>query len=129
MLDERETLRPQPQQSNKENDTAAAAPLTPSRKLQVLGIGLASPEFFAYQKIEYTPGLWKAIHPRSSEETISLEPADFDDVTDRDPEWKLLRRYPLLIPNEGLRNIFRRPYLPPSSELLFTRAAADAPEN
>ncbi|KAF3152408.1 hypothetical protein TWF594_004096 [Orbilia oligospora] len=114
MLDEREKL--QQQYGNEENGNASL--LRPSRELEVVAIGLATPEFFVFRNIARTPRLWKVIHPKDDNEAIELEVANIDDVIDRDPEWKLLRRYPLLIPNEGLRNIFCRPHLPPSSELL-----------
>ncbi|KAF3291843.1 hypothetical protein TWF132_006359 [Orbilia oligospora] len=117
MLDEREKL--QQQYGNEENGNASL--LRPSRELEVVAIGLATPEFFVFRNIARTPRLWKVIHPKNDNEAIELEVANIDDVMDRDPEWKLLRRYPLLIPNEGLRNIFRRPHLPPSSELLPVR--------
>ncbi|KAK6345454.1 hypothetical protein TWF718_007370 [Orbilia javanica] len=99
--------------------TTAVAPLRPSKKLDIVAMGLGTPSASDRRK---TPRLWKVLHAHESSEPTTLDPVSFEDVIDNDdendPGWKLLPRYPHLIQNQGLRNVFRRPYIPPSSQLL-----------
>ncbi|KAK6525684.1 hypothetical protein TWF281_010736 [Arthrobotrys megalospora] len=110
-----------PQPGNYESITAV--PPEPSDKLKIVGMGIGSPEWalHIYAQGAHTPRLWRARHPSADDGPITLSLANFEDVMDRDPGWKLLRRYHLLLPNEGLRGIFRQPHLPPSSEFISAR--------
>ncbi|KAK6505808.1 hypothetical protein TWF481_007699 [Arthrobotrys musiformis] len=106
-------------QRHEDSDSGTPAlPAMPSKKLNVVALGMGNPELLPFHNTTRTPRLFRVVHPPGGSGPITLNAIRFEDIMDNDPGWKLLRRYPLLIPNEGLRGVFRRPHLPPASELI-----------
>ncbi|EGX45155.1 hypothetical protein AOL_s00173g256 [Orbilia oligospora ATCC 24927] len=92
-------------------------PVKRSNNLKIVAMGAGAPELHRYPRTQARPRLWRVAHHDSTGKgPITLHPTTFDDIDNANHswycartsrkkdchDWKLLRRYPLLIPNEGL---------------------------
>ncbi|KAF3212234.1 hypothetical protein TWF106_010006 [Orbilia oligospora] len=88
-----------------------------SNNLKIVAMGAGAPELHRYPRTQARPRLWRVDHhDATGKGPITLHPTTFDDIDNGNHswycartsgrkdchDWKLLRRYPLLIPNEGL---------------------------
>ncbi|KAK6509497.1 hypothetical protein TWF481_004240 [Arthrobotrys musiformis] len=79
-----------------------AGELVPSKRLKIVAFGVGNIE--ANASFRSDPLIRKVVYPDSTGEVVRLDPYDMLGVQDDGDlaRWKLLRRYPLLIPTEGL---------------------------
>ncbi|KAF3280787.1 hypothetical protein TWF970_002478 [Orbilia oligospora] len=79
----------------------------PSKKLKVVTLGIGKLEADADFPLD--PMILKTVYPFPTGEVMTLSPSDIRTIHfDGDlARWKLLRRYPLMIPTEGLSHISR----------------------
>ncbi|KAK6355751.1 hypothetical protein TWF718_000137 [Orbilia javanica] len=118
---------------NRELDSNNNTPVTRSSKLRIIAMGAGTPELHHYPRTQARPRIWKVNHHGPTGKLpITLSTTTFEESIDgisynwppgqrsqRDwgHNWKLLRRYPLLVPNEGMHHIFHPAHLPPASKL------------
>ncbi|KAK6514879.1 hypothetical protein TWF506_007242 [Arthrobotrys conoides] len=112
-----------------------------STSLRIVAMGAGAAELHRYPRTQARPRLWKVDHHDcTGKGPITLHPTSFDDMDNANHSWsctqrsqrkdchnwKLLRRYPLLVPNEGLHRIFHSTHLsaPPASEIPTTQEYA-----
>ncbi|KAK6527005.1 hypothetical protein TWF281_010201 [Arthrobotrys megalospora] len=83
-------------------------------KLKILALGDGKPEIRGCMEndLDHDPHLW-SIEQLVANNYVRLNSISLESTIARYPNWKLLRRYPLLVPNEGMRHIFQNPHLPP----------------
>ncbi|KAF3079421.1 hypothetical protein TWF102_002885 [Orbilia oligospora] len=92
-------------------------PVKRSNNLKIVAMGAGAPELHRYPRTQARPRPWRVDHhDATGKGPITLHLTTFDDIDNRNHswycartsrkkdchDWKLLRRYPLLIPNEGL---------------------------